>query len=154
MRGPLERAGVLCVAAGLVLLWPGSARASSNYPVEIQKQLSLNYVPNCDICHANGVTGFGTVTTPFGVKMRARGLVCCNVASLDTALAALVGEMDPFITYLKEGLDPNNPSAGPIPPPTYGCFNVTGQGLTPAPTGLFLLGLALLLVLRPRAARR
>jgi hypothetical protein len=125
-----------------------SSEASSVYPAEIQKQLGLSYLPNCDICHANGVTGFGTVTTPFGEAMRARGLVCCDIASLDTALAALKGEMSPYITYLQEGLDPNNPSAGPVPSATYGCFNVTGQGRLGA-TGAFLLVVALLL-LRPR----
>ena len=76
---------------GLWLLGMGLAHASSTYPAEIQKQLALNSPPQCGICHANGVTGYGTVTTPFGEAMRARGLVCCNITSLDTALQALEG---------------------------------------------------------------
>lgn len=132
----------------------GPALASSSYPAEIQKQLSLSSTPSCSICHANGVTGYGTVTTGFGTAMRSRGLVCCNIASLDSALAALEAENSPYITYLKEGLDPNNPSAGNVPQAAYGCFNVTGQGPLPWGSGLFLLALALLYRLRPRALRR
>ena len=132
----------------------GPALASSNYPAEIQKQLSLSSPPACSICHANGIAGYGTVTTGFGSAMRARGLVCCNIASLDTALSALEAENSPYITYLKEGLDPNNPSAGTGPHPVYGCFNVTGQGPLPWGSGVFLLALALLYRLRPRGLRR
>jgi len=129
------------------LLLSGPAVASSNYPVEIQKQLSLSYTPACAICHAGGVTGYGTVTTPFGQAMRARGLVCCDIASLDTALAALEAEGSPYITYLQQGLDPNNPGAGAVPPATYGCLAVTGPGRV-AP------GFAVLALLALRAGRR
>ena len=124
----MRRLSLLAVVATCLLA--GRGWASAIYPPEIQKQLSLDYTPQCSICHANGVTGYGTVTTPFGTAMRARGLVCCNLSSLDTALAALEGENSPYITYLKEGLDPNNPGAGAVPPPSYGCFNVSGQGPT------------------------
>jgi MYXO-CTERM domain-containing protein len=130
------------------------AHASSTYPAEIQKQLQLSYTPQCAICHANGVTGTGTVTTNFGLAMRARGLVCCDIASLDTALMALEGEMSPYINYLKEGLNPNDPGAGAVPPIAYGCFNVTGQGPTPGTGGVALVLLALLVAFRPRAFRR
>jgi hypothetical protein len=126
---------VLLVALGGV--W-ASARASSSYPTEIKKQLSLSYTPACSICHANGVTGYGTVTTPFGTAMRDRGLVCCNIASLDSALAALEAENSPYIADLKQGLDPNNPGAGAVPQPAYGCFNATGQGPLPLGSGLVL----------------
>jgi MYXO-CTERM domain-containing protein len=144
----------LHLALGLWLLCTGLAHASSTYPAEIQRQLSLSYTPQCAICHANGVTGYGTVTTQFGLAMRARGLVCCNITSLDTALMALQGEMSPYINYLKEGLNPNDPGAGAVPPITYGCFNVTGQGPTPGAGGVALLVLVLLVALRPRALRR
>ena len=152
MRGALVSSPLLLLALGLGLFCPGSASASSNYPTEVQKHLSLSYTPACAICHAGGVTGYGTVTTPFGEALRARGLVCCDVASLDTALAALEGEMSPYITDLKQGLDPNHPGAGAVPPATYGCFNVTGQGLLETPAAAFLVLLALLVSLR-RAAR-
>ncbi len=127
----------------LASLGPGLARASATYPAEIQSQLGLSYTPACAICHANGVTGYGTVTTPFGEAMRAVGLVCCSIPSLDGALAALEAENSPYITYLKQGLDPNNPGAGAVPQPTYGCFSVTGQGPSRVGGGA-LLALALL----------
>lgn len=144
----------LVLLAWAAVLLAGPVHASSNYPTEIEKQLGLSYTPNCAICHANGITGYGTVTTAFGMEMRARGLVCCNVASLDSALAALEGENSPYITDLKEGLDPNNPNAGTVVQPSYGCFNVTGGGLLPGGSGVLLLLLALLYALRPRSVRR
>jgi hypothetical protein len=130
---------------------PLSAQASSTYPAEIRKQLSLSYPPACAICHENGVTGFGTVTTPFGEAMRAQGLVCCDIASLDKALAALEADMSPYITDLKEGRDPNDPNEFAGAPLTYGCFNVTGRGPL---AGGFILGLALLLATRACRGRR
>jgi MYXO-CTERM domain-containing protein len=139
--------------AGALVLSPGPARASSSYPAEIQKQLGLSYVPQCAICHANGVTGYGTVTTPFGNTMRSRGLVCCSLTSLDTALAALEGENSPYITYLKEGKDPNNPGAGTVIPPSYGCFSVTGQGPSSGAGAAVALLLLAAAVLRRRTAR-
>ncbi len=146
---------MLPLALALVLLLPaGPSAASPTYPAEIQTQLSLSYTPQCAICHANGVTGYGTVTTPFGLAMRARGLGCCSIPSLDTALAALEGEGSPYIGYLKEGLDPNDPGAGSVPPPAYGCFNVTGQGPTGGAGAAVLLALGLLGALHRRAARR
>lgn len=144
----------LLVLAACLFLDARPAGASSIYPAEIQKQLSLNYTPQCAICHANGVTGYGTVTTPFGSYMRSRGLVCCSLTSLDTALAAAEGEMSPYITYLKEGLDPNNPGAGAVPQPSYGCFNLTGQGPTPGAGGVALLALVLLAARCRRPAQR
>jgi hypothetical protein len=148
---PLRR---LHLGLGLWLLCTGVAHASSIYPAEIQKQLSLNYTPQCAICHANGVTAVGTVTTTFGEAMRNRGLVCCSISSLDTALMALEGEMSPYIADLKEGLDPNDPGAGAVPPIAYGCFNVTGQGQSSGARAVALLTLVLLVVFRPRALRR
>jgi hypothetical protein len=129
-------------------LFSSAAAASSNYPAEIQKQLSLSYTPACSICHQGGVTGYGTVTTPFGQAMRARGLVCCDIASLDAALAALEAEASPYITYLEQGLDPNNPGAGAVPPATYGCLAVTGREGRAGPA------FALLVLLALRAGRR
>lgn len=136
--------------AVLWLLTGSAAHASSNYPAELQKQLQLTYTPQCSICHANGVTGYGTVTTLFGEAMRARGLVCCDIASLDTALMALEGENSPYITDLKEGLDPNNPGAGAVPPVAYGC-TVTGEGTARGVGAVALLALVLLVAFRPRA---
>jgi MYXO-CTERM domain-containing protein len=140
-----------------LLLVAGPAAASSSYPAEIKAHLNLSYTPPCSLCHANGVTGYGTVTTPFGKSMRARGLVCCNIGSLDTALDALAAEMTdsdgdgiPDITELKNGTDPNTAGGAPVTQPTYGCFNVTGQGPTAGATAALLLALAGARLLRRR----
>lgn len=138
------------ILAGCLFGMPGPASASRTYPAEVQKQLALSYVPACAICHANGATGFGTVTTPFGEALRAEGLVCCNIASLDTALAALEAQMSPYITDLKENRDPNDPNQSAASPITYGCFNTTGQG--PVAGGL-VLGLVLLVCFRVCSGR-
>ena len=130
------------------------AQASSIYPPEMRAHLGLSYTPDCSVCHANGQTGFGTVTTPFGTSMRSRGLVSQNIASLDTALDALAAERTdsdhdgvPDIDELEAGSDPNVAGGGSVPPPSYGCFDVTGQSASP----LALLPVALaLLLIRPR----
>jgi hypothetical protein len=136
----------------------GLAHASSIYPPEVRSHLGLSYTPDCSLCHANGQTGFGTVTTPFGKSMRARGLVAQNIASLDTALDALAaektdsdGDGTPDIDELKAGTDPNVAGGSAVPPPSYGCFDVSGQ--PGSPLGLVPLALALaLLLLRHRRA--
>lgn len=152
MRRTFSRLALWAFTAGLAGL-PETAHASSDYPAEIQKQLSLSYVPACAICHANGVTGLGTVTTPFGEAMRAQGLVCCDVASLDAALAALKTQMSPYIADLQKNIDPNDPNETASSPITYGCFNMTGQGPKGGAAAAFVLGFALLVFLRPRARR-
>ncbi|MGZ3479278.1 MAG: thrombospondin type 3 repeat-containing protein [Myxococcaceae bacterium] len=130
------------------LLSGGLARASSNYPAEIRAHLGLNYTPDCTLCHSVPSGGYGTVTTPFGTSMRARGLVAQNIQSLDTALDALAAEKTdsdgdgvPDIDELKTGTDPNT-AGGVVPPPTYGCFDVSGQPGSP----LALVPVALALV--------
>ncbi len=153
MRCTSSSLAVLVLAGGLAVL-PAPARASSSYPAEIQKQLAVSYTPACAICHANGVTGLGTVTTPFGEAMRADGLVCCDIASLDAALAALEAQMSPYITDLKENIDPNDPNESASSPLTYGCFNITGAGPVAGPAHAFLLGFALLVLVRTRSGRR
>jgi hypothetical protein len=144
------------VLAALVLSG-GLAHASSIYPPEVRSHLALSYTPDCSLCHANGQTGFGTVNTPFGKSMRARGLVAQNIASLDTALDALSAEKTdsdgdgvPDIDELKAGTDPNVAGGSAFPPPSYGCFDVSGQPASPL--GLVPVALALL-VFRLRRAR-
>jgi MYXO-CTERM domain-containing protein len=144
--------------AGL-LLAAGPAAASSGYPAEIKAHLGLSYTPPCSLCHTNGVTGYGTVNTPFGKSMRARGLVCCNLTALDTALDALAAEKTdsdgdgiPDITELQNGTDPNTAGGGPVTQPTYGCFNVTGQGPTAGAAAAWLLALVAARLLRRRSS--
>jgi hypothetical protein len=141
---------------GAVLL-AGTAIASPPFPPEIRAHLSLSQTPDCSLCHVNGQTGFGTVNTPFGKSMRARGLLAGSIASLDTALDALAaertdsdGDGTPDIDELKAGTDPNVAGGGSFPPPTYGCFSITGQPRSPL--GLVPVLLAALL-LRMRSSR-
>ncbi len=78
----------LTVAAPL-LLAASAASASPTFPAAVQSHLSLTYTPACAICHTNGVTGTGTVNTPFGKSMRNRGLAAGNDGSVGTALDKL-----------------------------------------------------------------
>ncbi|MBF5046234.1 MULTISPECIES: thrombospondin type 3 repeat-containing protein [Myxococcaceae] len=132
----------------------GAAHATQNFPGAIRRELGLSYTPDCSLCHV-GAQRVGTVKTPFGTSMRARGLVFYDESSLRTALSALraertdsdgdgVGDIDELIA----GTDPNHApgatSGGeePPPPPTYGC-SAAGAA---APLAL----LALLRLLRRR----
>ncbi|HVO29429.1 MAG TPA: thrombospondin type 3 repeat-containing protein [bacterium] len=121
-------------AASLVALAalcaPLAAQATPNFPPEIQAHLALGNQPPCSLCHLNGVTGLGTVTTPFGVSMRAAGLVQNDITSLDTALDTLQanntdsdGDGTSDIQELKNGTDPNtaNGSGPSTLTPVYGC---------------------------------
>jgi hypothetical protein len=138
----------------ITALAAGLAHGSSVYPPEIRAHLSLSYTPACTLRHNTPSGGFGTVTTPFGRSMMSRGLVAQNIASLDTALDALAAEHTDSdgdgvsdIDELKGGSDPNVSGGGSVPPPTYGCFDVSGQPASP----LALLPLALAwLLLRVR----
>jgi hypothetical protein len=128
----------------------GLAHGSSIYPPEVRAHLSLSYTPACTLCHETESGGFGTVTTPFGKSMMARGLVAQNLGSLDTALDALAAEHTDSdhdgvgdIDELKAGSDPNVAGGGSVTPPSYGCFDASGQGSSP----LALLPLVLAWVL-------
>ena len=142
----------------ITVLAGGLAHASSIYPPEVRAHLSLSYTPACTLCHNVPTGGYGTVTTPFGKSMMSRGLVAQNIGALDTALDALTAEKTdsdgdgvPDIDELKAGTDPNVAGGGAVPPPTYGCFDVTGQ--PGSPLALLPVVLALLLLRsQPRRA--
>jgi hypothetical protein len=118
------------------------AHATPNFPDEIRAHLTLAASPPCAICHQGGVTGLGTVTTPFGKSMRAHGLVPFDIGTLDRALDQMasqhvdsVGDGTPDIDDLKAGRDPNRPDGDggiafdePLVP-AYGCgARVAPQG--------------------------
>jgi hypothetical protein len=128
------RALVIVSACTAVLLVHTAAFASPTFPDEIQKHLALTYSPACSLCHSGGVTGFGTVNTPFGKAMRARGLTSGSTASLDTALDQMAtenvdsnGDGVSDIQELKNGTDPNANAPGAAPPPEFGCHAGSGR---------------------------
>ena len=134
----------------IAVLAGGLAHGSSIYPPEVRAHLSLSYTPACTLCHETESGGFGTVTKPFGKSMMARGLVAQNLGSLDTALDALAAEHTDSdhdgvadIDELKAGSDPNVAGGGSATPPSFGCFDASGQRSSP----LALLPLVLAWVL-------
>lgn len=140
-------------AAALLLLSATAAHATSNFPAAIRTHLSLTYDPACSLCHLNGATGRGTVTTPFGTALRTRGLVASDEASLNAALDKMAadkvdsdgnGETD--IDALKAGHDPNGAA---VPQAGYGC---NASGSREGSLAAILVAGALLLSSRRRRA--
>ena len=113
------------------VLWAVPALASASYPADIQTDLTLSGPPpqSCALCHSNGITGMGTVNTPFGRSARAHGLVAQDDAKLKSVLAAMKadgtdsdGDGVPDIAELIAGTDPNvNGNAELAEPLRYGC---------------------------------
>lgn len=79
---------VVLSAAGLLA---SVAAATQTYTGVMQTELMMSGPPPgvCAVCHLNGATTVGTVTTPFGRALRMQGLAANNEASLRSALAAL-----------------------------------------------------------------
>jgi hypothetical protein len=132
-----------------ILVLAAPARASSSYPTDIQADLSLSAPPpeSCALCHTNGVTGMGTVNTPFGKTARSStyGLGAQSPTKLAQVLTAMQsagtdsdGDGVTDIAELKAGTDPNvaGTSTTTLPPLGYGC------GAQSAPGALALWALA------------
>jgi hypothetical protein len=152
MRMPL-----LLTAA--VLSLSTTAQAIPPYPGDLQSALSLSAAPQCAICHQGGVTGLGTVTTPFGVSMRKYGLTD-DASTFPGALMEMevnkvdsVGRGYSDVQALKMGVDPNLVPANAVPttplPATYGCDAQLAPGRVRSPW-LWCLALGVALVLRRR----
>jgi len=130
-------------ALALSLAWTLPAQATDNFPPLIASELGLEAAPDCSLCH-QGAEMKGTVVTPFGTKMRSRGLMSYDEGSLKTALRALEGERadsdedgSSDLDELRAGDDPNlAPGEKPIEP-EYGC-----HVSSPGQPGPGLLGLA------------
>lgn len=150
----------------LLFLAAAPAWATDTYPATIQNKYSLADLPPelCALCHTNGITGAGTVNTPFGRALRMRGLVANDTASVNAALDALAtenvdsdGDGVTDVAELMAGTSPNVASMGTgggagggggttvLPPPRFGC------GAAVVPELLFLA--ALFPLLRRRRAR-
>jgi hypothetical protein len=110
----------------LTLLGTSPALATPSFPGAIQRVLGASQAPACAVCHAGGQTGVGTVTTPFGQAMRARGLMPGDESSLQTALTRMEadkvdsnGNGVTDVDELRAGSDPNADASHPQV--TYGC---------------------------------
>ena len=142
-------------AAMFVFLGASAANATSNFPAAIRTKLVLTYDPQCSICHFNGVTGRGTVTTPFGTAMRARGLVASDEATLNAALDKMLAEKvdsdangESDVDALKLGHDPNPTTGKKL---MFGC-NASGGGEEGTLAAIVVAGALVLLRRRRRTA--
>jgi hypothetical protein len=170
---------VLTLGGAIAPLLPASALAKQRYPQIIQSYFCggngpdacpgrgtapnapiCQTQPPCRICHIQGTTGSGTIQTPFGVSMLARGLsgdngsVCTALSALDADKVDSDGDGTPDTVELENLDDPNTAANVKLvdePTPTYGCGVASGTG------GRWLLAtvstLVALFVLR-RARRR
>jgi hypothetical protein len=150
----------LLAALALALTAAAPAWATPNFPGAIQTDLAAVAAPSCSVCHANGVTGRGTVTTNFGAAMMARGMVAYDETALKTALDQMTADRvdsngDGIIDTdaLKQGLDPNAGGTSTVESPTYGCAVGRAPGPAAAALALLLVLGAALAAARRRARR-
>lgn len=108
---------IVLLVAALAWLRTPSAQATPNFPTATQSYLMLGSAPPCTLCHLTDLGGQGTVRTPFGVNMIARGLVPFDAASLENALRLMTDNgvisaagCRTDIEELKAGGDPNHPT--------------------------------------------
>jgi len=152
------------VAAVLsAMLVAPAASATRSFPNDLRTELHLSYAPPCALCHELGMTGIGTVTTPFGESMRLRGLRAGDSASLSEALGRMrrdnVDSDGDGVTDLDElahGTDPNRYGFVSIfdqQEPSYGCTASAGRSSTGALAAIALSAF-LLLALRRRKSHR
>ncbi len=140
----------------LLLVIAAPAFATDTFPATIQTKYGLADLPPelCALCHTNGITGTGTVNTPFGRAVRMRGLLPNDAASLNAALDALAADAVDSdndgvtdVAELMAGTSPNVANAMPtdggtgggtggggggvivIPPPKFGCGAAVVPGL-------------------------
>ena len=135
----------------LFALVAAPAFASDTYPPYISTKYGIDPIPEqCALCHTGGITGTGTVNTPFGKTARGLGLTSGN----DTLLGEVLDQMDAQktdsdgdgvsdIDELRAYTDPNKSANTPdVPTLKFGC------GATVVPEVVF--GAALLLLRRRR----
>jgi MYXO-CTERM domain-containing protein len=151
------------VLAGTIFL-AGAASASADYPATVKSHLSLKSTPECALCHSGGMTGLGTVNTPFGTTARTKyNLTSGNTTLLTSVLTKMktdgadsdgdkVGDIDELIA----GTDPNTAGGGVVaakPDLTYGCVATVAPGGPTTSSGA-AFGLALVAAIAVARRRR
>lgn len=137
------------------LVSASAARATPNFPAVIATHLQLGAPPDCTLCHV-GTPGRGTVTTPFGKTMLARGVHAYDESSLRTALDAISAEKKDSdgdgtsdVDELRAGQSPNGAGADVVTP-EYGCATARSSAGEP----WFVAGLTLVVWMLTRSRRR
>jgi hypothetical protein len=161
VRQPLPRLVGALVGVGRVV---GAARADAtpNFPAAIARELGASSSPDCSVCHEDGRVGRGTVNTPFGRAMRARGLMAYDERSLASALDQMEadrvdvdgdGVLD--VDAMRGGQSPNGAGKPESTTPEYGCVGRVSPSRQPdaALVGLFLAVALGVLLVRRRALR-
>ncbi len=144
----MARLSLTAAALGALCLLSPAAFATANFPQVIKTHLAAPSAPSCAVCHRNGLTGAGTVTTPFGAALRAQGLEPGDEPSLKAALDALAtaaldsdGDGATDIAELKAETDPNAAPGAEVDPdaPRYGCIGSAAPGALALPLALLSL---------------
>jgi len=153
------RALLRCLLTIAFALVTARASATPNFPGALSSKVG-GPAPDCSICHVCRVTMVGTVNTPWGSAMRARGLVKYDENTLRAAVDKMIadqvdsdGDGTIDVDALKAGKDPNPPTCdGADDPfvPSYGCFG----RIAPVPSSGPGAGLALVVALAVAIARR
>jgi len=159
---PLSRVALALAATVALALAASPARATPNFPGAVKRILVASSAPDCSICHVGGRVGRGTVNTPFGTGMRARGLVLYDEGSLARALMAMEvdrvdsdGDSVIDVDAIRMGKSPN-PAEADLPDetiPTYGCIGSVAPASPRSESALAfgILALGILAVRRRRA---